>query len=579
MMNLKIRLLILLTLPYFIMSCSKHDPVTIKIFETSDVHGAIFPYNFITDEDMDHSLAQLSTFIKGEKAIDTQEVVLLDNGDILQGQPIVYYYNFIKTKEEHICARVMNYMGYDAATVGNHDVEAGHPVYDKLKEEFRFPWMAANVLKPDGNTYFQPYQIIERKGIKIAVLGLITPAIPNWLPEQIWSGMEFEDMVESAEKWIPIIQNKEKPDLIVGLFHSGLDYTNNNQDENTLKNENAVELIAKKVAGFDILFAGHDHQSCNKMVAGPDGKQVLILNPDNSAKYISEATVVFTYNKEKRNWDKEISGKLVDCKPFETDQDFMNEFKTEFDEVKSFVSGKVGSFSKSIDSKEAFFGPSAFTDLIHKIQLELTQADISFTASLSYNSVIDSGDIFVRNMFQLYRYENLLYCMSLSGEEIKDALEYAYGLRYNKMSGKNDHLLLYDQKGGDRLRLKNAFYNFESAAGINYTVDVTGDVGDRVHILSLSNGQAFNPEKYYRVAINSYRGQGGGGHLIKGAGIKKEELSNRILSSTEQDLRYLVMKWIEKNSPVHPEPLNNWKVIPEDYWNEGRKRDWEILFN
>ncbi|MBC8344382.1 MAG: bifunctional metallophosphatase/5'-nucleotidase, partial [Bacteroidetes bacterium] len=215
------------------MSCSKHDPVTIKIFETSDVHGAIFPYNFITDEDMDHSLAQLSTFIKGEKAIDTQEVVLLDNGDILQGQPIVYYYNFIKTKEEHICARVMNYMGYDAATVGNHDVEAGHPVYDKLKEEFRFPWMAANVLKPDGNTYFQPYQIIERKGIKIAVLGLITPAIPNWLPEQIWSGMEFEDMVESAEKWIPIIQNKEKPDLIVGLFHSGLDYTNNNQDQNT----------------------------------------------------------------------------------------------------------------------------------------------------------------------------------------------------------------------------------------------------------------------------------------------------------------------------------------------------------
>lgn len=578
-MNIKIRLLILLTLPILLMSCSKHDTITIKLFETSDVHGAIFPYNFITDEDIDHSLAQLTTFIKQQREIPGQEVILLDNGDILQGQPIVYYYNFVKTDEEHICARVMNYMGYDAATVGNHDIEAGHQVYDKLTKEFNFPWMAANAIKTDGSPYFQPYQIIERKGIKIAILSLITPAIPNWLPEQIWSGMEFEDMTASAKKWVDIIQKKEKPDLMVGLFHSGLDYTNNNQDENTEKNENAVELIARKVAGFDVIFAGHDHQKSNKFVEGPNGKQVLILDPDNSAKYISEAEIILTYNREEKKWDKKISGNLVDCSQFEADPDFISEFKDEFEEVKAFVSTKVGVFSKAIDSKESFFGSSAFTDLIHKIQLEITKADISFTAPLSYNSQIDSGDIFVRNMFQLYRYENLLYSMSLSGQEIKDALEYAYGLRFNKMSTINDHLMLFDEKENGKLKLRNAFYNFESAAGINYTVDVTRDIGNRVSISTFANGELFDLEKIYTVAINSYRGQGGGGHLTTGAGIPKDKLAERILTSTEVDLRYLMMKWIEENSPEKPEALNNWHVIPGDYLEAGKKKDWEILFN
>ncbi|MBT5527781.1 MAG: bifunctional metallophosphatase/5'-nucleotidase [Cytophagia bacterium] len=573
-----LKFLLLIPLSIIIMSCSKQETVTIKIFETSDVHGAIFPYDFNTDKEVDHSLAQLMTYIKQERANKEQEVILLDNGDILQGQPIVYYSNFVKTKQEHICAKVMNYMGYDAATVGNHDIEAGHDVYDKLVDEFDFPWMAANAMKEDGTTYFQPYHIIKRKGFKIAILSLITPAIPNWLPEQIWSGMEYTDMLESARDWMEILQKNEKPDLIIGLFHSGLDYTNNNQDEHTYKNENAVELVAQKVAGFDIIFAGHDHQAVNKFIEGPNKKSVLILDPDNSAKFMAEATIVFTYNEDSKEYEKEISGNLIASNNFIADSDFMATFQSDFEEVKSFVSTKIGVFSKSIDSKESFFGPAAFTDLIHKIQLEITNADISFTAPLSYNSVIDSGEIYIRDMFRLYKYENLLYTMSLSGQEIKDALEYAYGLRFDVMKKRKDHLMLFEDKENEKLRLKNAFYNFESAAGIQYTVDVTKEIGHRVQILSLTDKRIFDPTETYQVAINSYRGQGGGGHLTIGSGIQKDSLADRILTSTEVDLRYLVMKWIEENSPVNPETLNNWKVIPEKYGEAGKKLDWDILF-
>ncbi len=120
--------------------------VKLKLIETSDVHGSIFPWDFTNDKATSASLAQVYTYVEEQRADKSQSVILLDNGDILQGQPLVYYYNFEDTKTGHICASVMNYMKYDAATVGNHDIEPGHPVYDKIVKEFNFPWMAANAV-------------------------------------------------------------------------------------------------------------------------------------------------------------------------------------------------------------------------------------------------------------------------------------------------------------------------------------------------------------------------------------------------------------------------------------------------
>ena len=168
-------------------------------------------------KNLDASLASAFTYIKQVRK-EKDVTILLDNGDNLQGQPEVYYYNFIDTVSPHFCAEVMNYMGYDAGTVGNHDVEAGHAVYDRLVKEYNFPLLAANAVDiKTGKPYFKPYHIIEKEGIKIAVFGLVTPAIPNWLPQELYSGIEFRDMVETAKIWMPVILN-EKPDLVVGLI-------------------------------------------------------------------------------------------------------------------------------------------------------------------------------------------------------------------------------------------------------------------------------------------------------------------------------------------------------------------------
>jgi 2',3'-cyclic-nucleotide 2'-phosphodiesterase/3'-nucleotidase len=188
-------------------------------------------------------------------------------------------------------------------------------------------------------------------------------------------------------------------------------------------------------------------------------------------------------------------------------------------------------------------------------------------------------------MFKLYRFENMLYTMSLSGDEIKKYLEYSYNEWLNTMKVPDDNLLKFrvDDKGkpvltNGRAWLRNQPYNFDSAAGIDYTVDVSKPEGERIIIRSFSNGRPYEPGKNYLVAVNSYRGNGGGGHLTEGAGIRKEELAGRLIKSTDSDLRYFILRYLEKEKTINPLPLDNWKIIPEQLVSKAKVFDYQLLF-
>jgi len=324
---------------FFSFTLSFSQTLRVKIIETSDVHGAVFPYDLINNRPSNSSLAQVSSYLK-EQRLDTNQIVfLLDNGDILQGDPAVYYYNFEKTDTLHLIADVMNYMKYDAATAGNHDIETGHEVYDKFNQEINFPWLAANAVNTNTEQpYFKPYTTIERGGVKIAILGLITPAIPKWLPEKIWSGIRFDDMIETAKKWVKKIRATEQPDLMVGLFHSGVDFTYGGENENTDRNENASKLIAEQVDGFDLIFVGHDHAGWNFKTKGPAGRDVLILGTTAGAQNVAVASYVLKYDKMCMIYDKkEISGELVSIKDYSPDPDFIKRYEKNLTEVKNFL--------------------------------------------------------------------------------------------------------------------------------------------------------------------------------------------------------------------------------------------------
>lgn len=551
---------------------SQDGEVTLKLIETSDVHGCYFPYDFIRNKPTKGSLARVSSYVK-EQREKYENVILMDNGDILQGQPVAYYYNYMDTVSEHVCAAMLNYMKYDVGTMGNHDVETGHAVYDRWVRQCHFPVLGANIVdNKTGKPYLPPYQVIEKEGVKIAILGMITPAIPSWLPEQLWSGLHFEDMEDCARKWVKIIREKENPDVLVGLFHAGPE---GNKLDNVV--ENGSGNVAKSVPGFDVVFMGHDHTRRYEKVVNVEGDSVLLIDPANMSKVVSEVT--FTIKKQDgKVVSKQVEGKLVNMDGYAPDADFLNIFSGAYETTMDFVSRNIGRIEHTISSKEAFFGPSAFVDLIHQLQLDITGADISFCAPLSAYAEIKKGDICVSDMFNLYKYENLLYTMKLTGKEIKDFLEMSYALWTNQMQSPDDHLMLLNEEDNGFGRFKNPSFNFDSAAGIIYTVDVTKPQGEKIRIERMANGEPFDLNKTYRVAVNSYRGNGGGDLLTKGAGIPKTELAKRIVYSTDKDLRYYLMKRIEEVKVLDPKPLNQWKFIPEEWTVPASKRDYDILF-
>lgn len=530
-----------------IVAVSAQDKIVkLKIVETSDIHGNYYPYDFILRHEAGGSLARIHAFVQKEREVYKDNLLLLDNGDILQGQPCAYYYNYIDTISPHLAAEVLNYMQYNTGNMGNHDVETGRAVFDRWADDCKFPILGANIIDTaTGKTHFKPYEVLERDGVKIVVLGMITPAIPVWLSENLWKGLRFDDMEETARKWMKIIREKEKPDLVIGIFHAG-------QDALLMGGkyrENASVEVARNVPGFDIVLMGHDHARELKKIKNIAGDSVLIMDPASKGIVVANADVTLKLRKGKVI-EKHIDGALTDMKDYAASEDFMKHFAPQFNAVQDFVSKKIGSFTETISTRPAYFGSSAFIDLIHLLQLEITNADISLAAPLSYDTEINKGDVFVSDMFNLYKYENMLYTMKLSGKEVKDALEMSYNLWTNQMKSADDHLLLFRKQrregATDRASFQNFSFNFDSAAGIIYTVDVTKPKGEKITIISMADGTPFSMDKMYKVALNSYRGNGGGELLTKGAGIPQDELKGRILFSTDKDLRYYLMQYIEK---------------------------------
>ncbi len=559
--------------------------IKLKVIETSDIHGHFFPYDFMEKKPLKGTLVRVNTYVKKQRQQYGDHLLLIDNGDILQGQPCVYWSNYVMPQDENLAASVINYMKYDAETVGNHDIEPGHKVYDKWIREVRCPLLGANIVVPGASgstrpfrTYgdIQPYSVHYIEGVKIVVIGMLTPAIPNWLNESIWKGMEFEEMVSCAKKWMKYIKENEQPDLIFGLFHSGLDggiVTDGME-------ENATASVAREVPGFDIIFFGHDHQVHNKWVKNKEGKDVLLVDPSCYGKNIAEAEIELTFQNGHLT-KKDIKGEIVSVLDEEIDQQMMDHFQTKIDQVKAYVNRKIGRFEHPIYTRESFFGNSAFTDLIHNLQLQISKADVSFNAPLSFNTTIQAGDVTQGDMFKLYRFENLLYVLRMTGEEIRKHLEFSYDMWTNTMKSPEDHaLLLNDNSKEDQQRTGFQYYtfNFDSACGIDYEVDLTKPDGQKVHILQLSNGQPFDEKKWYKVVMNSYRANGGGELLTRGAGIPKDSLESRVLFHTPLDQRHYLTQEIEQMGTIDPKPNHNWRFVPEAWVKPALRRDSLTLF-
>lgn len=551
--------------------------VNLRIVETSDVHGYFFPYDFINSTPLEGTLMRVNTYVNHLRKQYGENLLLIDNGDILQGQPTCYWSNYVMTTDQNIAARMVNYMGYDAETIGNHDIEPGHAVFDKWIREVRCPILGANVVeRKTQQSYLKPYALFVRDGVKIAIIGLLTPTIPCWLNESVYEGLEFHEMVNCAKKWVKQVREVEHADLVIGLFHSG-------KEGGLVLNgaeEDATARVAREVPGFDIIFFGHDHQVHNEWIENTDGKQVLTLDPSCFAVNVADAQISMTYENGKLR-KKDIKGGIVNVRKEQIDKQMYQYFQPDFNRIKSYVERKIGHFETTVSTRDCFFGNSAFIDFIHNLQLNISGADISLNAPLAFDTKIEAGDVTMADMFKLYRFENKLYVLNMTGREIQGHLEESYDRWVNTMKGPDDHLLLLNDASREdqqRTGFQNYTFNFDSASGIDYEVDATKPNGQKVRILRMSNGQPFQMNKTYRVVMNSYRGNGGGDLLTKGAGIPKEKLNSRIIYQSPLDLRHYLTQEIERLGNVSPQAAHNWKFIPEEWTIPAAKRDYKQLF-
>lgn len=549
---------------------------------TTDVHGACLHYDIRQDRPARTSLANVCTYVKQQREATPGAVMLFDTGDFLQGQPSMYYYNFVDTTSNHVAAEVYNYIGYDAIGMGNHDIETGESVYyRRLPSQLQMPLLCANAIdERTGKPMFTPYTIIERQGIRVAVLGMITPNIAAWLPKQLWPHLEFQDMVECAAQWVPIIQSKEKPDLLIGLFHSGSDYTVNDSDIDTYKNENGGIPAAIKVPGFDIVLCGHDHQVNLSTIVNTAGDTVQVLDAQTQAAKVGRADIHFSLDQKSGRYLKKITTELVDMKEVEPDPDFCAHFQPAVDSVNHYVNRPIGQITATLQGEPSLYGPSMFMDFIHDVQLWATDADVSFAAVLSPHDSVPTGALTMRQLFTLYKYENLLFKIRMTGAEIKKYLEFGFDRQFNVMKSASDHLLVFKYSEDGKIlsndfgpRLVTPTFNYTSAAGIRYTLDLSKPQDERLTIHSMSDGTTFDLEREYTVAINSYQASGGGDFIPVGLGWSKEELEARIISAEPKDVRRYVSDYIQAKGTIEPHLRGDWQLVPADWWQKGMATD------
>ncbi len=557
----------------------KDGQYELHLFTTNDVHGTYFDSTYVTNRTK-NSLMAVSHYVDSVRnAIGADKVLLVDAGDCLQGDNASFYYNYIDTVSPHLYARMVNYMKYDAITVGNHDVETGHPVYDRVRKDLgKIPFLAANAVRTDnGEPYFDDYTVVKRQGLKIAIIGFTNPNMKNWLAEKLWSGMEFESLLPYVQNYVDKVVAKEKPHVVIVSIHSGTGPGDGSQLESQ-----GLDLF-NSLHGVDFLVCSHDHRPFIL-----EGEELCLINSGSHCRNIGHGTLNLTVEKGKVV-AKFLSADLIPVRREAIDTEMEATFHKDYEAVKDFTLRPIGDLKADLRTHDSYAGMCAYMNLIHRVSLNGAPAQISFAAPLTYNGFVPSGTLLYNDLFTIYPFENELYVVKMTGEEIQNYLEYSYETWINTVTKRTDPHILKIQAADDPRTGQKSYsflarsYNFDSAAGLNYTVDVTKPYGKRVNITTLADGSKFDTAVEYNVAMTSYRAAGGGDLMREGAGIDTDNIDERVVERYPA-IRDMIYDYFMEHGGADPaefaDPaiIGGWKFVPESLATPLLEKDMGLMF-
>ena len=554
----------------------KDGEYTFRVLTTNDIHGRYFDSLYVTDR-TSNALTNVSWYADSIRVADgADNVILIDAGDCLQGDNAAYYFNYADTVSKHLFARMMEYVGYDAVVVGNHDIETGHPVYDRIRRTMDVPFLAANAIRTDnGKPYFQEYVTLKRHGLKITVIGFTNPNIRSWLSPLLWEGMTFESLLPVAQESVDRIVAKEKSDVVIVAVHAGTGEGDGSQLESQ-----GLDLF-NSLHGVDFVICAHDHRP---VVHKNDS--ICLINAGSHCRNLGFGTVKVKVENGKVV-SKTLDAELLPVDKNNVDKQMQQTFRPEFEAVKAFTLKEVGELKTELRTLDAYRGMSDYMNLIHTLSIGCSPAQISFAAPLTFNGFVKEGTLVYNDLFTIYPYENQLFVVKMTGKEIKDYLEFSYDSWINTIDSADDHVLKIvnaadPRTGQSRWSFVNRSYNFDSAAGLIYKVDVTKPVGQRVLIESLADGTSFDEASEYNVAMTSYRASGGGG-LMTAAGVDTERINDRVVEYYPE-IRNILYDYLLENKVIDTahtgdrNVIGEWRFIPEDLASKALDKDMELLF-
>ena len=555
----------------------KDGEYTFRLLTTNDVHGRYFDSLYVADETV-NALTNIAWYADSIRTADGPDnVILLDAGDCLQGDNAAYYFNYIDTTSTHLFARMTEYIGYDAVVVGNHDIETGHKVYDRMVRTMKVPFLAANAIRTDdGKPYFQEYVTLKRHGLNITVIGFTNPNIKGWLSPGLWEGMTFESLIPMAQETVDRVVAKEKSDVVIVAVHAGT-----GAGDGAVLESQGLDLF-QSLRGVDFVVTAHDHRP---VIYQNDS--ICLINAGSHCRNLGVGTVTLKVENGEVV-SRSLKAELLPVDKKNVDVKMREVFREDFEAVKAFTLKEVGQLRTDLRTRDAYSGMSDYLNLIHTLSLGCTPAQISFAAPLTFNGFIEAGTLVYNDLFTIYPYENQLFVVRMSGKEIKDYLEYSYNAWINTVSSSDDRLLKITDRPDPRTGQKswsfiNRSYNFDSAGGLVYTVDVTKPHGQRISIKSLADGSAFEESSEYNVAMTSYRASGGGSIMREGAGIDTDNIASRVVAY-HPEIREILYDYLMNNGEISPEKIGDpavighWKFIPESLAEKALQRDMDLLF-
>ncbi|WP_128895482.1 bifunctional metallophosphatase/5'-nucleotidase [Longirhabdus pacifica] len=519
----------------------------LTIIETSDIHGNILPHWYGNNEAMEMGMAKLATIIHEERKKDPH-LLLIDNGDLLQGTPLTYHHAKYNHHKPNPMIAISNYLQYDAAIIGNHEFNYGLPYLEQAVKESQFPWLSASTLhKETSQPYFgQPYMIKElENGCKVGILGLTTHYIPNWENPKHIKKLAFEDALQCAKKWVPVLKEKEKVDIVIVSYHGGFEKDlKTGKETEPLTGENQAYQICEEVSGIDVLLTGHQHRELIDEV-----HNVLIVQPGHQAQRAAKVTLQLIKNDI--GWHiSEKSGELLSVQGIPADPTVIKMTEPYETDTQQWLDKPIGEVANNkdmliTDPFEARIKEHPFIQFINVVQMEVSGAPISCTSLFDNRSLGFPTHITMRDVVSNYIYPNTLQVIKVSGKDIKAALEQtaAYFAPYD---GRQIEV------NPTYLDPKPQHYNYDMWEGIEYTIQVQRPIGKRIESITY-NGKLLEMDEHYDVVMNNYRASGGGNYdMFQGKPIVKD---------IPLDVSEIIADYIIEKKKIDVSVNHNWKVI------------------